>query len=92
MRSDSSRQSDAGLSWCGSFVGSIKEDEFEDYGGRQDRMPSAMAPSGGEFEKGEWVSTRNACASGNIPSFPLKQEIGRVPRCELSSCVQSINE
>eukprot|EP00752_Nemacystus_decipiens_P008313 g7431.t1 len=55
MRSDSSRQSDGGLSWAGSFVGSIKEDDFEDYGERQDRMSSAMVPGSGKFEKGKWA-------------------------------------
>lgn len=56
MHSDSSRQSEGGLSWAGSFVGSIKEDDLEDLGERQDRMSSAMVPGSGKFEKGKWVS------------------------------------
>lgn len=55
MRSESSRQSEGGLSWAGSFVGSVKEEDFEEDGERQDRMSSAMVPGSGKFEKGKWV-------------------------------------
>ncbi len=54
-RSVASRESDGGLSWAGSFVGPIDDEDFLG-GERQDRMSSAMVPGGGKFEKGKWVS------------------------------------
>lgn len=55
MRSVASRESDGGLSWAGSFVGPIDDEDFLDEE-RQDRMSSAMMPGSGKFEKGKWVS------------------------------------
>lgn len=76
IRSDSSQQSDGGLSWVGSFVGSIEDDDLEEYGERQDRMSSVMAPGGVKFEKGKWVSAwRHEKLAGNKSGTTLDPEM-----------------